>query len=435
MSESKQSMEQLIEKYKQELVQYGMKTPSGGQVPVEKPIETKTISLTPLPFEQREETAETQQPEQGSIENVQEAQEAPCAESAKEAALQTEDETEAVQVTADAPGAAENEEDEGRVITVSKEPEEEAVLPVFEPIEEEKTVENINTMPEEASQTEDGVVEIAPRQTHIPKQETRQESRIVQPEAMRMRKFPPDVIKLALDKNSPPQVPQAQKPFQRAQPWESMTHNPYAPPANQSGGVEKYGWTPGRPPQPVMSGQEEQKKAVQQPEMQKEAVLERTEIQKEAVPEDKPVEETVQQQTEHCIAESPPQIVGEQKAYTGSGALKVQVFAAQGVYPVSGARVAVFRAHNGRNLLLYDNVSDDNGFVQGVILPAPSVEDTGERALGERPFASYSVFIEHPGYLRAVFRNIAVYDGVESIKPVFLIPQSTGMKQPPPIEF
>ena len=113
----------------------------------------------------------------------------------------------------------------------------------------------------------------------------------------------------------------------------------------------------------------------------------------------------------------------------GRGALKVQVFASDGAYPIANTRVAVFRTVGGRNRLLHDCLTDVNGLAENLLLPAP---DPLPAAQGPA-FASYGVLVEHPAYLRSVFPQVAVYDGVESIKPVFLLPKLPGMREVPEV--
>jgi len=115
----------------------------------------------------------------------------------------------------------------------------------------------------------------------------------------------------------------------------------------------------------------------------------------------------------------------------GRGALKVQVFASDGAYPIANTRVAVFRSVGGRNRLLHDCLTDVNGLAENLLLPAP---DPLPAAQGPA-FASYGVLVEHPAYLRSVFPQVAVYDGVESIKPVFLLPKLPGMRELPEVIF
>ncbi len=116
----------------------------------------------------------------------------------------------------------------------------------------------------------------------------------------------------------------------------------------------------------------------------------------------------------------------------GRGTLKVQTFAADGVFPIGNARVVVFKSAGGKNYLLYDKLTDSNGFVEDLILPAPRADEVQRQNI---PSGSFSILVEHPNYLRALFPSITVYDGVESIKPVFLVPKGPGTREPAPVEF
>ena len=148
-----------------------------------------------------------------------------------------------------------------------------------------------------------------------------------------------------------------------------------------------------------------------------------------------------ERQEESALASRTSGLAGEEFAASllgsGRGELRVQVFASEGVYPVSNARVVVYQTSGGKNMVLYDAFTDASGSVGGMLLPAPerSSLDEARRTPGERPYFEYSVYVEHPGFLRISYPVVTIYDGVESIKPILLVPKTIGMEEPPPIEF
>ncbi|MDR0884576.1 MAG: hypothetical protein LBN05_08235 [Oscillospiraceae bacterium] len=123
----------------------------------------------------------------------------------------------------------------------------------------------------------------------------------------------------------------------------------------------------------------------------------------------------------------------------GRGWLKVQVYASEAHFPLSNARVVVFQTAGGKNYVIYDKLTDTSGVIEGMVLPAPhkeySLTPEGVTGKHSQPFASYNLYVEHPGFLRKTYPEISVFDGVDSVKPVFLTPKTVGMADIPPIDF
>jgi hypothetical protein len=123
----------------------------------------------------------------------------------------------------------------------------------------------------------------------------------------------------------------------------------------------------------------------------------------------------------------------------GRGWLKVQVFSSEARFPLSNARVVVFQTLNGRNFVIYDKLTDINGTVEGLVLPAPhkeySLSPEGVAGKHSIPYSTYNIYVEHPAFLRKVFPEVSVFDGVDSVKPVILTPRSEGMASTPAIDF
>lgn len=117
-----------------------------------------------------------------------------------------------------------------------------------------------------------------------------------------------------------------------------------------------------------------------------------------------------------------------------SGVLSVQAFASDRVFGIGSARVMIFLPLASGNVTLYDGITDISGLTDKVRLPAPSRELSqspgGNKAL---PYAEYSVYVEHPDYVRSVFTNIPVFSGVESIQPVRMLAKVEGTSEPEPI--
>lgn len=117
-----------------------------------------------------------------------------------------------------------------------------------------------------------------------------------------------------------------------------------------------------------------------------------------------------------------------------SGVLSIQAFASDRVFGIGSARVMIFLPLASGNVTLYDGLTDISGQTDKVRLPAPqrmlSMSPGGNKAL---PYSEYSVYVEHPDYVRSVFTNIPVFSGVESIQPVRMLAKVEGVNEPEPI--
>ncbi|MBQ2974635.1 MAG: hypothetical protein IJE19_09795 [Clostridia bacterium] len=123
-------------------------------------------------------------------------------------------------------------------------------------------------------------------------------------------------------------------------------------------------------------------------------------------------------------------------ANTESGTLKVEAFASDRAFGVPSARVMVFLELPGGNVAVFDGLTDVNGTTESVRLPAPpkSLSQSPQTDPNPRlPYAVYSVYVEHPDYVRAVFTNVPVFSGIESIQPVRMLAKSAGLEEPEPI--
>ncbi len=123
-------------------------------------------------------------------------------------------------------------------------------------------------------------------------------------------------------------------------------------------------------------------------------------------------------------------------ANTESGTMRVEAFASDRSFGVGSARVMIFVELPSGNVAVFDGLTDIDGVTQSVRLPAPPRElaqspQTGANA--RLPYTVYSVYVEHPGFVRSVFSNVPVFSGVESIQPVRMLAKSAGAGEPEPI--
>ncbi|MBP3442726.1 MAG: hypothetical protein J6L62_07985 [Clostridia bacterium] len=112
------------------------------------------------------------------------------------------------------------------------------------------------------------------------------------------------------------------------------------------------------------------------------------------------------------------------------GILRVQVFAADRSFPISGASVRVFVRLNDGERELFSGVSDADGVADGIILPAPDSSVSFDENSTVAPYAVYSLRVNRQNYAPASFDGIPVFDSVKSIQPVELIPLSMNGSTP-----
>ncbi len=119
-----------------------------------------------------------------------------------------------------------------------------------------------------------------------------------------------------------------------------------------------------------------------------------------------------------------------------SGTLKVETYASDRAFGVGSARIMIFLELPSGNVAVFDGLTDIDGVSDTVRLPAPprSISQSPQSNSNPRlPYAVYSVYVEHPSYVRAVFTNVPVFSGVESVQPVRMISKAAGLQEPEPI--
>lgn len=124
------------------------------------------------------------------------------------------------------------------------------------------------------------------------------------------------------------------------------------------------------------------------------------------------------------------------EANTESGTLKVETFASDRAFGVGSSRVMIFLELPSGNVAVFDGLTDIDGVTDTVRLPAPPRSISQSPQTGDNPrlpYAVYSVYVEHPAYVRAVFTNVPVFSGVESIQPVRMVAKAAGLQEPEPI--
>ena len=106
-----------------------------------------------------------------------------------------------------------------------------------------------------------------------------------------------------------------------------------------------------------------------------------------------------------------------------SGSLKVQAYTGSQIAPISGVTIIVSKTFTDGERVFYSLVTDENGIVDGILLPAPS-KTLSEQPSNIPPYADYSVTAFHPDFHQEVYYNVPIFEGIKSIQPVRLTPSS-----------
>lgn len=117
-----------------------------------------------------------------------------------------------------------------------------------------------------------------------------------------------------------------------------------------------------------------------------------------------------------------------------TGTLRIETFASDRAFAVPSARIMVFLPLESGNITLYDGITDISGSSERIILPAPPRSLSSSPNNGNiLPYSAYTVYIEHPSYVRSLFNNVPVFSGIESVQPVQMLAKVAGMSEPDPI--
>ncbi len=107
---------------------------------------------------------------------------------------------------------------------------------------------------------------------------------------------------------------------------------------------------------------------------------------------------------------------------TALGELKVQASRGRGALPTEGVRISVIGQFNDARVLFFDGVTDDDGLITGIVLPAPPRQQSLQ-AQDARRGALYQVFASHPDFEPDIY-EIEIFEGITAILPVSLrLPQ------------
>ena len=103
---------------------------------------------------------------------------------------------------------------------------------------------------------------------------------------------------------------------------------------------------------------------------------------------------------------------------TAAGTLKVQASRARGALPTPDVRISVISRFADARVLFFDGVTDGDGIIEGIILPAPPAAASLNAETARRG-ALYQVFANHPEFEPNVY-ELEIFDSVNAILPIAL---------------
>ena len=106
-----------------------------------------------------------------------------------------------------------------------------------------------------------------------------------------------------------------------------------------------------------------------------------------------------------------------------NGKLKVQVFAADRVYPISSALVSVYETKTDNRL--FQGYTNSSGEVGNIFLPAPS-KVSSEAPSNVKPYYQYDIVVSYPRFISRKYIGAPIFEGIETIQSVQLVPTEKG---------
>lgn len=108
--------------------------------------------------------------------------------------------------------------------------------------------------------------------------------------------------------------------------------------------------------------------------------------------------------------------------HPAKGALRVQVSAANGAFPVSDASVEVSLILEDESVVLYNNVTDESGIVDNMPLPALPSDYSQTSITAGQSGTEYNVSIFHPAFRDQEDVSVTIFDSIKTILPIDLLP-------------
>lgn len=109
-------------------------------------------------------------------------------------------------------------------------------------------------------------------------------------------------------------------------------------------------------------------------------------------------------------------------AHPEQGSLRLQVSAAQGIFPVPGASVEVYRDFGTVRETFFSGTTDSSGIVDRILLPALPVSLGLSADTAGISGTAYEVAVSHPDYRTPEHQQVLVFPRIETVLAVTLPP-------------
>ena len=116
-----------------------------------------------------------------------------------------------------------------------------------------------------------------------------------------------------------------------------------------------------------------------------------------------------------------------------TGTIIVRTLTASGALPIEGTVVRIIGGEEDNRFVEYSVLTDIDGATQILNLPAPDKSLSQSPGASEAAYALYNIEISAPGYYTKRIYNVAVFDDVETIQEINMIPieiRETGPTYP-----
>lgn len=110
------------------------------------------------------------------------------------------------------------------------------------------------------------------------------------------------------------------------------------------------------------------------------------------------------------------------KRNIGRGTIVFRVYTARGALPIEGAQCVLSKRIAGSEHEIVSMLTNESGQTPPQTLPAPSKEFSQQPENMVQPFALYDATVKKDGYANVILRDIPIFDGVQSIQRVVMIP-------------
>lgn len=121
----------------------------------------------------------------------------------------------------------------------------------------------------------------------------------------------------------------------------------------------------------------------------------------------------------------------QENAYSGTGYIIVKVATASGAIPVERVSVIIRGNEEQTSDILLSFLTDRDGLIARVPLPAPSREQSQTPSNGTKPFSTYNIDVLKEGYYPQYYQNVPVFDGITAVQTANIIPLSEGGQKDP----